>query len=165
MIEKRRNLAFVRADHAHSWEPTPHYNWTMSTPPPLHPAGAIIDSTSEGASLISRRMTAPEVVSQLIAHQCNDVTDSLDLSTFNDSPVSQGGFSDVYRGYLSDGARLEVAVKALRISSLDPDPEHLKHAARELHTWSKCRHPNIVPLLGLAVFRGWIGMVSPWLLY
>lgn len=39
----------------------------------------------------------------------------------------------------------------------------IQHAARELHTWSKCNHPNVIPLLGLAVFRGRIGMVSPWM--
>ncbi|KAG8795455.1 hypothetical protein FRC12_014272 [Ceratobasidium sp. 428] len=36
-------------------------------------------------------------------------------------------------------------------------------AARELYTWSKCRHPNVVELLGLAEFRGQIAMVSPWM--
>ncbi|KAH7322154.1 hypothetical protein B0J17DRAFT_582816, partial [Rhizoctonia solani] len=34
---------------------------------------------------------------------------------------------------------------------------------RELHTWSKCQHPNVVRLLGLALFRDRIGMVSPWM--
>lgn len=41
--------------------------------------------------------------------------------------------------------------------------EWTQHAARELHTWSKCRHPNVVELLGLAEFRGQIGMVSFWM--
>ncbi|CAE6480721.1 unnamed protein product [Rhizoctonia solani] len=60
-----------------------------------------------------------------------------------------------------------VAIKALRIS-LDTDTitqktKHLKHAARELHTWGKCTHPNVLQLHGLAVFRGRIGMISPWM--
>ncbi|CAE6399785.1 unnamed protein product [Rhizoctonia solani] len=36
-------------------------------------------------------------------------------------------------------------------------------AARELHTWSKCKHPNVLPLYGLVTFRDRIGMVSPWM--
>ena len=39
----------------------------------------------------------------------------------------------------------------------------VQHAARELYTWNKCSHPNIMPLLGLAVFRDRIGMVAPWM--
>ncbi|CAE6506099.1 unnamed protein product [Rhizoctonia solani] len=136
----------------------------MLIPPlPPHPSEPTPGHAGERRSLISRKMTAPEVVSHLIAHKCKDITGIIDLPTFDDNPISHGGFSDVYRGRLLDVARSQVAVKALRLSSLNPDPEHLKHAAQELHTWSKCRHPNIVPLLGLTVFRGRIGMVSPWM--
>ncbi|KAF8602655.1 kinase-like protein [Ceratobasidium sp. AG-I] len=39
----------------------------------------------------------------------------------------------------------------------------MKNAARELYTWSQCKHKNIVPLLGLAVFRDRLTMVSPWM--
>ncbi|CAE6376742.1 unnamed protein product [Rhizoctonia solani] len=112
---------------------------------------------------ISRQMTGAEVVSRLIAHGCKDLSSSIDLSTFGEYPISNGGFSDVYRGHLLDGTK--VALKLLRVSahSLGQHPKHLKHAARELHTWNKCDHPNVAPLLGLVVFRGRIGMVSPWM--
>ena len=33
---------------------------------------------------------------------------------------------------------------------------------RELSAWSQLRHKSIVPLLGLALFRGQLAMVSPW---
>ncbi|CAE6440084.1 unnamed protein product, partial [Rhizoctonia solani] len=112
---------------------------------------------------ISRTMSASEVVSLLLEHDCQDITKSLELSTFHEHPSSHGGFSDIFRGELRDGRH--VAVKALRVSaeSLADNPNHLRQAARELHTWSKCNHPNVMPLLGLAVFRGRIGMVSPWM--
>ncbi|CUA74299.1 poly(A) polymerase [Rhizoctonia solani] len=112
---------------------------------------------------ISRFMTAQEVVSHLVAHGCDDLSTTIKTSTFDEHPISHGGCSDIYRGQLQDGSR--VAIKSLRISleSLNENPKHLKHAARELHTWSKCKHPNIIPLLGLALFRGRIGMVSPWM--
>ncbi|KDN34285.1 hypothetical protein RSAG8_12625, partial [Rhizoctonia solani AG-8 WAC10335] len=117
----------------------------------------------ERPPLISRSMTVQEVVVRLVAHGCHDLSNSVKLSTFGEHPVSHGGFSDVYCGNLRDGSR--VAIKSLRISleSLNQNPTHLKHADPEIHTWSKCRHPNVIPLLGLALFRGRIGMVSPWM--
>ncbi|KAF8593909.1 kinase-like protein [Ceratobasidium sp. AG-I] len=39
----------------------------------------------------------------------------------------------------------------------------LQNAARELHTWSKCQHPNVLKLLGLVQFRNQIGMVAEWM--
>ncbi|KAG9079832.1 hypothetical protein FRC06_007415 [Ceratobasidium sp. 370] len=38
----------------------------------------------------------------------------------------------------------------------------LMHTAKEMYTWSKCQHPNVQRLLGLAEFRGQIAMVSAW---
>ncbi|CAE7092110.1 unnamed protein product [Rhizoctonia solani] len=124
-----------------------------------------ISKVTNQSTPIGRRMATAEVVSQLVAHGCRDLTSGLDLSSFAEYPVSHGGFSDVYRGQLSNGP--SVAVKALRVSidNITQDPKHLKHAARELHTWSRCRHPNVIPLLGLAIFRDRIGMVSPWMMY
>ncbi|CUA69951.1 hypothetical protein RSOLAG22IIIB_08794 [Rhizoctonia solani] len=113
--------------------------------------------------IIGKRMSAPDVIARLVEHGCLNLTKHLDLSTFNECPVSQGGFSDVFRGRMLGGQ--VVAVKALRMSTEDidgPDTKHFKHAARELNTWGICSHPNVLQLLGLAVFRGRIGMVSPW---
>ncbi|KAH7322186.1 kinase-like domain-containing protein [Rhizoctonia solani] len=114
---------------------------------------------------ISRNMAAKEVVSQLVTHGCQDLTGRLAISSFSEYPAFHGGFSDIYQDLLLNGT--QVAVKALRVSveSISQDLKHLKHAARELHTWSRCRHPNVIPLLGLAIFRDRIGMVSPWMAY
>ncbi|KAF8755458.1 hypothetical protein RHS01_05329 [Rhizoctonia solani] len=73
------------------------------------------------------------------------------------------GLSDIYRGRLLDNTH--VAIKTLRVSvsTLTENPKHLKHAAQELHTWMKCRHPNVLPLMGLLVLSDRIGMVSPWM--
>ncbi|KAG8710771.1 hypothetical protein FRC11_004149 [Ceratobasidium sp. 423] len=35
-------------------------------------------------------------------------------------------------------------------------------AARELYAWSRCKHPNVVELMGMAVFRDSLAMVSMW---
>ncbi|KAG8762753.1 hypothetical protein FRC11_007816 [Ceratobasidium sp. 423] len=112
---------------------------------------------------IGKKTAAREVVSQLVGRGCKDLTSELNLALFGEYPITHGGFSDIYRGFLLDGTR--VAIKALRISadSINQDPKHLKRAARELHTWGKCSHPNVIPLLGLAIFRDRIGMVAPWM--
>ncbi|KDN45859.1 hypothetical protein RSAG8_04692, partial [Rhizoctonia solani AG-8 WAC10335] len=112
---------------------------------------------------ISRQMSINEIIARLVKHGCRNLTGQLDLATFGQFPIANGGFSDVYRGYLRTGQR--VAIKSLRVDaqSLSQNPTHLKHAARELHTWCKCNHPNVLQLLGLATFRDRIGMVSPWM--
>ncbi|CAE6433404.1 unnamed protein product [Rhizoctonia solani] len=119
--------------------------------------------TNSVDSLISRKMAAQEVVSLLVAHGCQDLSEGLDLASFSEYPLFHGGFSDIYRGQLLSGTR--IALKALRVSgdSINRDPKHVKQAAREISTWGRCRHPNVIPLLGLAIFRDRIGMVAPWM--
>ncbi|CAE6376325.1 unnamed protein product [Rhizoctonia solani] len=107
--------------------------------------------------------TVCEVISRLVEHGCPNLANDVDHSTFSEHPISNGGFSDIYQGCLRN--KTKVAIKALRISAnaLTAKPKHLKHAARELHTWSKCTHPNVLQLHGLVEFRDRIGMVSPWM--
>ncbi|KAG8716746.1 hypothetical protein FRC09_015285 [Ceratobasidium sp. 395] len=58
----------------------------------------------------------------------------------------------------------QIAIKTLRfnVNCGTDDRKSLKHAARELYAWSKCRHRNVQHLLGLVEFRDRIGMVSTW---
>ncbi|KAG8733307.1 hypothetical protein FRC11_007279 [Ceratobasidium sp. 423] len=117
----------------------------------------------ENLLTLSRKMAAQDVVLRLVAHGCDDLSHNLNLSSFGDYPVFHGGISDIYRGQLSDGATIAVKVLRVSIDSIALGSKHLKHAALELNTWSRCNHPNIMPLLGLAVFRDRIGMVAPWM--
>lgn len=32
-----------------------------------------------------------------------------------------------------------------------------------MYIWSKLRHPNVQALLGIVIFQGELGMVSPWM--
>ncbi|CAE6517658.1 unnamed protein product [Rhizoctonia solani] len=156
--------------------------WLPSQDPPgLHRAkqSAIDDPKSEQATDDERAvkanggklqaepigisMTATEVVSHLVLHGCRDLTSSVDYATFSEYAISKGGFSDVHSARLKDTTRVAVKILRVSITSLAESPKHLKHAARELHTWSKCEHPNVLPLLGFALFRSGIGMVSPWM--
>ncbi|CUA74880.1 Non-receptor tyrosine-protein kinase TYK2 [Homo sapiens] [Rhizoctonia solani] len=114
-------------------------------------------------SAISRHMSAFQVVSQLVKHDIKDLSNSLDRSTFEGHPLVTGGSSDIYRGQLTSGT--EVAVKILRSSTqyFSEISENIQDAAREIHTWSKCNHPNVLPLYGLVTLHSRIGMVSPWM--
>lgn len=123
----------------------------MDKPTPVLPPDTVINSL----------MTSTQITSALISHGCLDLTQQLDEGSCSPFAVSNGGFGDVYSGTLVDGTR--VAIKVFRLHIVhDQDRKHLKHAAKELHTWSKCKHPNILRLLGLVEFKGQIGMVSPW---
>ncbi|KAG8793491.1 hypothetical protein FRC12_002534 [Ceratobasidium sp. 428] len=109
---------------------------------------------------ITSATTLEEIVSILSLRGCADMTYRLDLATCSEIPISSGGFGDIFRARLSDGT--QVAIKTIRLRSGSQDQKILKHAAREIYAWSKCKHPNVQPLLGLAMFRGLIGMIARW---
>ncbi|CUA77836.1 hypothetical protein RSOLAG22IIIB_06823 [Rhizoctonia solani] len=120
------------------------------------------DKPTKDIPIIGQQTSLADMIKALTERGCQDLSKTLDPATFSDYPLYHGGFSDVYHRLLEGGR--QVAVKTLRISADSVhDSKHLKRAARELHTWNSCQHPNVLPLLGLAVFRGRIGMVSPWM--
>ncbi|KDN40633.1 hypothetical protein RSAG8_07962, partial [Rhizoctonia solani AG-8 WAC10335] len=59
-----------------------------------------------------------------------------------------GGFGDVYRGALNNGT--DVGLKCIRLEadSDDGGRKKVKDAAHELYIWSKCKHPNVLELIG-----------------
>ncbi|KAG8716953.1 hypothetical protein FRC09_014975 [Ceratobasidium sp. 395] len=135
--------------------------------------GILLDPEAE----ITSATTLEEIVSILSLRGCADMTYRLDLATCSEIAISSGGFGDIFRARLSDGT--QVAIKTIRLRTGPQDQKILKvsrptpsspsqvltraqHAAREIYAWSKCKHPNVQPLLGLAMFRGRIGMIARW---
>ncbi|KAG8717284.1 hypothetical protein FRC09_014507 [Ceratobasidium sp. 395] len=104
--------------------------------------------------------TIEEIIPRLNERGCLDL--AKELKSYSKAPVSRGGFGDIHTGQLRDGTI--VAIKLIRVfaNSEQKIQKHLKHAAQELYTWSKCRHQNVQPLLGLIELRGQLGMVSAW---
>ncbi|KAG8728311.1 hypothetical protein FRC10_005090, partial [Ceratobasidium sp. 414] len=125
---------------------------TLAPTPPREISSVVITSV----------MTVEEIISHLGSKGCIDMTGQLDLTSCSEYPISSGGMGDVYRCNLENG--ITVAIKAVRfhVNSSNENQKPLKLAARELYTWSKCRHRNVQPLLGLVKFRGQIGMLSTW---
>ncbi|QRV74275.1 Tyrosine kinase catalytic domain protein [Ceratobasidium sp. AG-Ba] len=113
---------------------------------------------------VSSKMSASVIAKLLVEHGCPDITDQLELKRCGVAPVSGGGFGDIFRGALGSGKR--VAIKCPRLYLLQDDDESrrtLKRAARELYTWSRLKHPNILELIGLAQFQHYVAMISPWM--
>lgn len=57
---------------------------------------------------------------------------------------------------------VSLAVKCIR-ATVSGGGKVVKRTARELEAWSQLRHENILELLGLAMFKGHLAMVSAWM--
>lgn len=117
--------------------------------------------------VIGSATVVEDIISALTRRGCLDLTSSIDLTACNDRPCTGGGCCDMYRGAMHDGTK--IAIKSLRIydsSQLEGNIDGrkaLKRAARELYHWSKLKHRNVLPLMGLAIFKGYLSMISGWM--
>ncbi|KAH7338694.1 WD40-repeat-containing domain protein [Rhizoctonia solani] len=67
--------------------------------------------------------------------------------------IDGGGFGDIWRGELNNGTR--VAIKTWRAAVIQTgDYKVLKRGVREIHYWSKMKHKNVHPLMGIIMFKG-----------
>ncbi|CUA77333.1 Ephrin type-A receptor 3 [Rhizoctonia solani] len=108
-------------------------------------------------------MPASEILVHLGRHGCEDITNRLELSSIGRSVIFSGGFGDVYRGALRTGDRVAVKYLRMLVTEDDSGEKQLKRTAHELYIWSKCRHTNILELIGVAQHNNQIAMVSPWM--
>ncbi|QRV98041.1 Ephrin type-A receptor 4 [Ceratobasidium sp. AG-Ba] len=115
------------------------------------------------ATTIRSTMGIGEVIQHLIEHGCRDITDKLEVSRISHHPTAWGGFGTVYRSRLQNGTL--VACKYLRSDNTDVSDgcKTLKRTAREVYAWSKCNHPGILPLYGIARIDEHLAIVSPWM--
>ncbi|KAF8698373.1 Protein tyrosine kinase, partial [Rhizoctonia solani] len=104
-----------------------------------------------------------EIIRHLASHGCENITAYVDTQSFSDHPFATGGFGNIFTGSLHGGLRVAIKTHQVSQSLLEENPNILMDVAREIHTWSKCDHPNVLHFLGLAEFRGQIAMVAPWM--
>ncbi|CAE6483435.1 unnamed protein product [Rhizoctonia solani] len=107
-------------------------------------------------------MTCADIITTLTGHGCANLTASLDESACSNYPIATGGVGDVFFGGLHNGT--SVAIKAIQAYH---DPGNLvrvyhKRVAKEMYMWSKCSHPNLVELIGLAMFHDRLAVISRW---
>ncbi|KAG8713893.1 hypothetical protein FRC11_010593 [Ceratobasidium sp. 423] len=114
------------------------------------------------SDLVTSTMTCAKIVTILTKHDCTDLTSLLDEPNCSRYPIANGGLGDVFCGQLLNGT--SVAIKTIRASYDEGQLARVynKRAAKEIYTWSKCKHPNVVKLIGLAVFRECLAMISRW---
>ncbi|KAF8602308.1 kinase-like protein [Ceratobasidium sp. AG-I] len=111
---------------------------------------------------VSSKMTAREMFECLLRHGCADLSSRIDPDRYSSAAFAGGSFGDIWRGRLFNGEM--IAVKCLRFHIIKEDGgKSLKRAMRELYIWSKAEHTNIQPLIGIIMFQGRLGMVSPWM--
>ncbi|KAF8678643.1 Protein tyrosine kinase [Rhizoctonia solani] len=73
-------------------------------------------------------------------------------------PFADGALANVYKVKVSRTRYL--AVKCVKHET---PYKKLKRAARELSCWSSYKHKNILPILGFAIVKGDLAMVSRWM--
>ncbi|CAE6446413.1 unnamed protein product [Rhizoctonia solani] len=123
----------------------------------------IVDASEADLVTINGAMPVSEILMHLTNHGCQDVTSQLDTRNSSRTPVSTGGFGDVYLGCLRSGPRVGVKCLRLLIGSDHIGKKQLRRAAHELYVWSKCNHQNVLSLIGVAEYQGCIAMISPWM--
>ncbi|CCO35110.1 hypothetical protein BN14_09225 [Rhizoctonia solani AG-1 IB] len=110
---------------------------------------------------ITALMPVGEIFKHLIHYGIVDLTPNFNPSSIALLPFQLGGSSDVYAGYLYNNTRVAVEVGRPRADEVDAGKCNLL-TAHELYVWSKCNHPNVIPLAGAIIFRRSIASVSPW---
>ncbi|CAE6452509.1 unnamed protein product [Rhizoctonia solani] len=102
-----------------------------------------------------------QILDTLGEHNCRNLSSTIAYDRCGNIPVQGGGSSDIYQGELVD--EQVIAIKCPRIVFGRLDPVVLRNTARELYIWSKCNHPNILPLLGYGHFRDRLVTITPWM--
>ncbi|QRV98042.1 receptor tyrosine-protein kinase erbB-4 [Ceratobasidium sp. AG-Ba] len=126
----------------------------------------ITPAISVAATTITSTMDIDEVMQHLVGHGCKDVTNELDISQLSSNqPVAWGGFGAVFHSQFLGGGPAIAIKYFLKLDGPDATNVRkiLKRAAREVYAWSKCDHPNILPLYGIARIGERLALVSPWM--
>ncbi|CAE6444576.1 unnamed protein product [Rhizoctonia solani] len=116
-----------------------------------------------GPEVIGRNMSMHEMFHHLIHHGCTDLSSKMDTQQDTAMIINGGGFGDIWLGKMNNGT--QVAIKAWRAPIIEQcDYKILKRATREIYLWSRLKHENIQPLMGVIIFKGhYLGMVSQWM--
>ncbi|KAG8717391.1 hypothetical protein FRC09_014351 [Ceratobasidium sp. 395] len=143
----------------------PHHNARRKDTFEEHLSHVRNTGTPKMATKFKSSMGIEEVIKCLVGHGCQDITGDLDLGSASSEPIAWGGGGKIYFAKLRSGT--EVAIKCLlnlgHVDSSEKSSKLLKRTAREIYTWSKCDHPGVVRMRGIALFRGQVAMVSEWM--
>ncbi|KAH7317468.1 kinase-like domain-containing protein [Rhizoctonia solani] len=106
--------------------------------------------------------TGTQVALTLAEHDCPDVTPMLVLEKCSQKPFTVGGESMIYHGVMKTPTSNKLVAIKCRFQPQGKDgAPACRDIAKELYVWSRCCHPNVLPLLGLARYQGRIAVVMP----
>ncbi|KDN33423.1 hypothetical protein RSAG8_13486, partial [Rhizoctonia solani AG-8 WAC10335] len=89
----------------------------------------------KGPELVTPQMSVEQIFNILVQHGCPDLTLQMDPRQETAMIVSGGGFGDIWKGKLHNGAK--VAIKTCRTNALEQiSGKHFKRAMREVYYWS-----------------------------
>ncbi|KAF8054346.1 hypothetical protein FPV67DRAFT_1682643 [Lyophyllum atratum] len=119
-----------------------------------HTSESITPDTSETVT-----PSTPASISSPIAGVI-DLTSS--IQTLNESPVTTGGFFDIYKGEWTREAtrsgksqeKVLVAIKLLRVFAIREHEKARKRLNWEVYIWHRLEHPNIVKFFGTSYHLG-----------
>ncbi|KAF8056270.1 kinase-like domain-containing protein [Lyophyllum atratum] len=76
------------------------------------------------------------------------------------SPLSFGGFADIYKGTLQGQT---VCVKAIRVSQQTGVEAFIKTFSKEGILWGQLSNPNVLPIYGFHCTKTQMCLISPWM--
>ncbi|CAE7088761.1 unnamed protein product, partial [Rhizoctonia solani] len=109
-------------------------------------------------------LSCSDVITLLKRQSCLDLTAGIDSSKCPKLPlpIANRTVADLFSGPLQDGT--PVAIKKLRTKYDQAKRARVydKRVAREIHTWSKCDHHNVLKMEGVAKFHEHLAIISRW---
>ncbi|KAG8796549.1 hypothetical protein FRC12_019056 [Ceratobasidium sp. 428] len=115
---------------------------------------------------IGRNTSRQDGFEYLDRHHCPNLTDQLDPLSLSVAPVTGSYYNDIWQGRLVGRGDL-VAIKCPRLHVKSSSSEKLvKRATREAYFGSlvaQTGHPNVIQLMGVALFQGQLALITPWM--
>ncbi|CEL60554.1 hypothetical protein RSOLAG1IB_09736 [Rhizoctonia solani AG-1 IB] len=112
---------------------------------------------------VHRDMSAAAIIVLLAEKGYTNVTADINVEQCSTESVGRGGVGEIYEGHLNNGSKIAIKCPKVFNTSGNEGRNALKAIAKEGYSWSKHRHPNLLEIFGLALFRNQIALVSPWM--
>ncbi|CAE6471781.1 unnamed protein product [Rhizoctonia solani] len=118
--------------------------------------------SATGGGLLNAFESIEQIMANFSNRGCNDITDQL-VTPESNIPHSVGSYGEVYRAALLGGSQVQIRCLGLQASMFETNMKAFKRAERELSKWSRCQHPHVLNLVGVARYHGQVAIVSPWM--
>ncbi|KAG9126268.1 hypothetical protein FRC07_004156 [Ceratobasidium sp. 392] len=145
---------------------------TSTTRSHSHTSGTMIAQAEPSLSPIPPQRDSFQITSATAAETpVQDYTTEIREAECSESAIHSSALSDIWLATLRRGTRVAIkcgyqgenAAQLLVMRTISKHDPLDQHTVKELNVWSKLNHVNILPLLGIALFKGQLAMVSGWM--